>query len=343
MGIDIRDSNGNIKPTGDLLLEVAEEFKRVEDPALRAAAASALFGRSGVNLVNTLAQGADAIRAQGDEVERLGVITDEQARASERYIDSMARLRGAVNGLGFAFGAELLPILEPVLVNLKDLAVSSRPEIVAGLKRGVSDLSELFSDARRLLGGLVERVGEWGAAIERTVPFITPMVRAIGEWINRTGWLRIVVVAVASALSARLIVSVLALFGPLARLGVALLATAAKLVILGAAGVLAAGRGLFRLGGALLGVIPLLAAFGKALLLNPLVRIVLAVLALAGAVVWVYRNWDGIVEWMQGLWRDIKAALDIDGIVDKLKGGDIAGAVKGWFTGLAGGGGRAME
>ena len=335
LGIQLRDSQGRMRPTGELLADVSDAMAEIEDPALRVRVAFKLFDSEGVGLVNTLAQGSDALRAAGDEAERLGVITEEQARQSERFTDALARLRRGVSGIGIALGGELLPVMQPIIDRLREFAVESRPEIVDGIKRGVADLVDLFGDVRRGLGWTIDRLGAWGAAIERAVPGIRPLVDAIGQWIEQTGWLRFALGGVALALSSRLLLSIVALFGPLARLGAALVAMTFRLLILGAIGVAAAVKGFAKLVLALPGVTKLMRGLNAVLRANPILAVVALVLALAGAVVWVYRNWDGIVEWVKETWQGIKDALDVDAIIEMLRNTDVAGTVKGWLTGLA--------
>ena len=104
------------------------------------------------------------------------------------------------------------------------------------------------------------------------------------------------------------------------------------------AGVVAvAGPVLIALGLAVVAAGGLVTAFGTlagavAALLSPF-GLLAAGAALAAYL--IYLNWDGIVEWMQKLWRGISDALDIDDLVTRIKAADVSGAVRGWFTNLA--------
>ncbi len=62
-GINIYDAAGNAMSTEALLPRVADKMASLEDPALRAAMAFDLFGRSGLALVPILAQGGAAVEA----------------------------------------------------------------------------------------------------------------------------------------------------------------------------------------------------------------------------------------------------------------------------------------
>lgn len=61
MGIALKDQDGNLRSSEDLLSDVAATFQAIEDPAERVRLAFKLFDSEGVALVNLLAQGADAL------------------------------------------------------------------------------------------------------------------------------------------------------------------------------------------------------------------------------------------------------------------------------------------
>ena len=68
MGVAIHDQEGNIRPMGELLDDVADAMAAQEDPAKKAFAATRLFGRAGIEMVNTLDDGSVKMRATGDEM-----------------------------------------------------------------------------------------------------------------------------------------------------------------------------------------------------------------------------------------------------------------------------------
>ena len=81
----------------------------IEDPALRLRIAFKLFDSEGVQMVNMLGDGSAAMHEAYKEVERLGIITDEQARQSEEYADKLTALKRAFSFLGHTIGVAFLP------------------------------------------------------------------------------------------------------------------------------------------------------------------------------------------------------------------------------------------
>lgn len=54
LGVSIREANGEVRPTGDVLQEVGDRLRNIENRSERAAAAFDLFGRSGARVLGVL-------------------------------------------------------------------------------------------------------------------------------------------------------------------------------------------------------------------------------------------------------------------------------------------------
>lgn len=78
LGISIRKANGDVKTAGDALPEIADKLSKVTDPAQRAAAEVALFGRSGQKLDNILTGGSKGIEDYAKQLEATGQILDDK-------------------------------------------------------------------------------------------------------------------------------------------------------------------------------------------------------------------------------------------------------------------------
>ena len=123
LGIEIRDTSGNLKATDVILGEVSDAFKNAEDGPAKAAVAMDLFGRSGADLLQFLNLGTDGIRELGNEAEALGaVMSTADAQMSEGFLDSLTRLETAFGGLKRSVGTELTPAFTVVVDALTDSA-----------------------------------------------------------------------------------------------------------------------------------------------------------------------------------------------------------------------------
>lgn len=117
LGIAVRDANGQTKDADVLMGEVADRLQGIADPAQRAQVAYELFGRAGMDLLPMLKNGSAGLAAMGEEAERLGLVfSEDAARASEAFNDSLNKLKQS--GLGLA--QTVMVSLAPIITDLAD-------------------------------------------------------------------------------------------------------------------------------------------------------------------------------------------------------------------------------
>ncbi len=110
LGVDIRGADGEVRRLDEVLPEIAEGMTHIRNPALQAAAASGLFGRSGAQLVPLLSRGAEGVAALTAEFEALGGGAGEEVvQNASDYEDQMARLDVAMFSLRTRIANQLLP------------------------------------------------------------------------------------------------------------------------------------------------------------------------------------------------------------------------------------------
>lgn len=112
LGVSATDVNGQIRPTEQVLLDLAEKFSAMPDGADKAALAVKLFGKEGLAIVPFLNQGREGITALMEEAQRLGLVMSEDvARASEVFNDNLTRLSAIFEGVQRQIGAAVIPVL----------------------------------------------------------------------------------------------------------------------------------------------------------------------------------------------------------------------------------------
>lgn len=137
MDINIKNLDGTLKTSGDLLNQVADKFATYEDGVAKSALAQKLFGRAGTEMIPLLNAGSVGMARMGDEAERLGIVFDDKtAKASERFNDNLTRLKAAYTGQVNSITQHLLPTLESLsnrtVANAKDnLTLARTGEAVA--------------------------------------------------------------------------------------------------------------------------------------------------------------------------------------------------------------------
>lgn len=116
LGISVRDSSGNVRGAGDVMGELADKFRGMEDGAGKAALAQELFGKSGARLIPLLNQGRDGIAEMTAEAQTFGlVITAETAAAAEEFNDNLTRLHSMADGVAVQLAANLSPSLNALV------------------------------------------------------------------------------------------------------------------------------------------------------------------------------------------------------------------------------------
>jgi len=112
LGIQARDTSGHIRPTGELMDEVAAAMERVENPTRRARIATELFGASGRRMLDVLHTGPGGIAALRAELAELGGgITPEATAAANEYTKATERMARAQDSLRSVLAVSLIPAL----------------------------------------------------------------------------------------------------------------------------------------------------------------------------------------------------------------------------------------
>lgn len=115
LNINVRKSNGQLKDSDEIMLEVADKFSKMEDGAEKTGIAMELFGRSGADLIPMFNQGAEGMAAMLEEGTKLRGWTTEQAAQAAELQDNMSRLTTGIKGLKDNIGQQLIPATNAVV------------------------------------------------------------------------------------------------------------------------------------------------------------------------------------------------------------------------------------
>jgi len=112
----------NLKP-GEQFEVIADTIGQLDTAQAKASASAALFGREGVALANTFAEGAGGFVKAKDDIDALGVaLTEVDARKIEQANDAFTRVSTAVKGFSQQLAVEFAPIVEKLGNTLFDTA-----------------------------------------------------------------------------------------------------------------------------------------------------------------------------------------------------------------------------
>lgn len=156
-GIDIRDGNGKLKPTGVLLQDVANKIKSAPNAMRQTAIAMGLLGKSGNELLPVLEKGGPALAEMMGEAHTLGNVLSKEALVAVGKLDtSLDALGAASHGLSLRFGAGVAPAVTIVTDALKNLLINNRELI----DRGIKALGDALVSVASVIASFIETVDE---------------------------------------------------------------------------------------------------------------------------------------------------------------------------------------
>lgn len=158
LGIKVTDADGKLRKLSDVLPEIADRYKILDDGTTKAALSQALFGKAGLEMTEFLNQGSEGMAAFAKKAQELGIIIDgDTATAADNFNDTIGDLKAQASGFGLAVARELLPQLQQAASDFSALAREGN------LAHDVASvLGATFSAGASLLG-----------AYEKTVRLVT--------------------------------------------------------------------------------------------------------------------------------------------------------------------------
>lgn len=121
MGVSVKDAEGKLRPTSEVLGDIAEKFSHYKDSAEKSALAQELFGKTGAELIPFLNLGKQGFEQLGDEAQRFGIIlSDETVEASAHLAADLKKLHAASEGFKNVLAAEMAPALDVFAQQLLD-------------------------------------------------------------------------------------------------------------------------------------------------------------------------------------------------------------------------------
>ena len=95
------------------MMTLANAIKKIQNPAEKARVAYQIFGRAGVDMINMLNQGSDAIEEQGKKFDELnGVMSRQDIDAIAAANDAWTDTKTAIKGAWRQFTIAIAPVLE---------------------------------------------------------------------------------------------------------------------------------------------------------------------------------------------------------------------------------------
>ena len=139
LGINVKNSDGTIKQSDQLLGEIADTFATLPDGPEKTAIALDIFGKSGADMITMLNGGKAALEEFNYQ------LSDRFAQNAEYYNDQVTKLGFKFEGFRMQLADALLPALNAITEVFADLFASGQDftplfKIIEGGVRGVSSV-----------------------------------------------------------------------------------------------------------------------------------------------------------------------------------------------------------
>lgn len=139
LGVSVKDVAGQLRPTEEVLLDLADAFAAMPDGAEKSALAVKLFGKSGVELIPFLNQGRAGIEQLKLQFKALGLeISGDTAKAAEKFNDTLDTVKQALQGIAMKVAEAALPALQKLADAL--VALASHGEEIMGVLRVLGEI-----------------------------------------------------------------------------------------------------------------------------------------------------------------------------------------------------------
>lgn len=182
LGVDVKGTDGKIRPTEELFKDLATAIKAVENPTERMSLANGIFGKSVSMLLPLLLEGGDGIEALQARARELGFVFDQRAAdASDAFNDSLAELQIAAGGVARRLGVLLMPTVKRAVDALTKWIVVNR-KLVDPVLRNVADaVVSVFEKILSLTQAVIYNSRFLLTMAGVIVTFLTPGVLALAS------------------------------------------------------------------------------------------------------------------------------------------------------------------
>ena len=179
IGLSIDELNG--KSAAERFDMIAASIAALPTEAERAAAAVAIFGRAGLELLPLFAGGAEGIAQAREQAERLGIaLTNAQGRDFEAMHDSITMAGKAIEGVVNQIVAYLAPAVQAVADQFTNLVGT-----IGGANIGQA-IGDGILQGARFLAGIGDYIIQNFSAVFSYLSEVGAQWGAVGDFINRT-------------------------------------------------------------------------------------------------------------------------------------------------------------
>ena len=196
LGISVTNADGSLRNATDVFYDAVDAISKIGNETKRDQVAMELFGKGADSLAGIIDDGGKALKAYGDEAERLGLILDQETLdringVNDALDESKAKWNAAKLELGAVVAEALAPLIGNLALVVEKLAQwmsKLTPEqarlilIIAGVVAAIAPLL-------MIIGSLITAIGTITTALAGIGLPIIAVIAAIGALIAAGIWL----------------------------------------------------------------------------------------------------------------------------------------------------------
>ena len=214
LGIAITDSNGKLRSSDQVMLDIADRFKAMKDGPEKAALAADLFGaKIGDELIPLLNSGGDAVRDMNTAMtqefaddaaafnDRLETMQEKLGhvglRLTKALLPALEKLIGIMEGIGNVFSTLPQPLQDVALVfTAIAIPVAALAVPFGALLPLFTALGTALASIGPILAGIPALIAGWAGAIGPLVAGLGTLAKIlIGVFSGPVGWVALAVAA----------------------------------------------------------------------------------------------------------------------------------------------------
>lgn len=182
LGLSVKNSNGTLKSSEQMLEEIADKFAGAKDSATKTALAMDLMGRAGAQMIPLLNGGKKEIQAVREEAQKMGLVFSRDAfKAAEEFNDAQTRIGQSLIGLRQQISETIIKLVNQT--GIFDM-VAKAIQKVTGWWMGLSESTrEAIISTAAFIGTAVAAAGAFAAistAASALLPLLAPIIAGLG-------------------------------------------------------------------------------------------------------------------------------------------------------------------
>ncbi len=185
LGIQVRDSGGNLLNTVSILDNTRSALNKMGDGAAKTALAVDLFGRSALSMMDYLNLSDEAAASAALELEKMGlVLSDETVRAAEDADRSFNLLGMTVDGLQITLANQLLPSIINIVNAIRNWVMENREGLIKVLSQVAGAIAGFITGilgATNAMSGFINSLRSSGSAVDTTKAGIMAQIQALQQ------------------------------------------------------------------------------------------------------------------------------------------------------------------